>query len=123
MFDFSALQAGEPIPAVSSGDLRGVWDLTHEAGADLVGSRKADVGIGYDVAVLAQACGPGADVIAVWARSALLDVLVRQGLLTPWLRGTQLDDAVFDVAASCPIPGFDRFDPDAFLERLGRPTE
>jgi hypothetical protein len=95
----------------------------HEARAESVGNREADVAtqppaIAWDVAVLAGACGPGANVFAVWARSALLEMLVHQGLLTPWERGTQLDDAVFDVAATFPIPGVDRFDPDAFLQRL-----
>lgn len=121
--DFSALTAGGPIPTVNPGDLRGVWELMRETHAEFLGNREPELGgqqpaIGICVSLLAQACSPGANVLAVWARSALLGILVHQGLLTSWQRGTQLDDAVFDVAATFPIPGLDRFDPDAFLQQL-----
>lgn len=121
--DFSALMAGEPIPTVNAADLRGVWELMDKARAEFLGNREPELAtqqpaIGFDVAVLAGACGPGANVVAAWARSALLGMLVHQGLLTSWQRGTQLDDAVFDVAATFPIPGVDRFDPDALLQQL-----
>ena len=121
--DFSALIAGGPIPAVNPEDLREVWELMQEARAQVLGSGEPEgatqqSAIGIDVAVLAEACSPGANVLAVWARSALLDMLERQGLLTPWQRGTQMDDAVFGVAASFPIPGIDRFDPEALLRQL-----
>lgn len=121
--DFSELIAGGPIPTVNTGDLRGVWELMHETRAQILGNREPELGgqqpaIGICVSLLAQVCGPEANVLAVWARSTLLGILVDQGLLTSWQRGTQLDDAVFDVAATFPIPALDRFDPDAFLQQL-----
>ena len=75
-------------------------------------------GVGICVNLLAQACSPDADVAALWARSVLLGALTDRGLLTSWQRGTKLDDAVFGVAATVPIPGFDQFDPDAFIQHL-----
>ena len=121
--DFSALTAGGPIQTVNPGDLRGVWELMHETRAKFVGNREAELGgpqptIGVDVKLLARVCGPEANVLAVWARSALLGILVQQGLLTSWQRGTQLDDAVFNLAAAFPITALDQFDPDAFLQQL-----
>jgi hypothetical protein len=121
--DFSALTAGGPIPSVNPGDLRGVWELMHETHAEFLRNAEPELAgqqtaIGIDVRLLARVCNPEANVLAVWARSAMLGILVHQGLLTSWQRGTQLDDAVFDVAATFPIPGLDRFDPDAFLQQL-----
>jgi hypothetical protein len=91
-----------------------------------VRNRESELGgpqptIGIDVKLLARVCSPEANVLAVWARSALLGILVQQSLLTSWQRGTQLDDAVFDVAAAFPIAAFDQFDPDAFLQQLSSP--
>lgn len=121
--DFSALTAGGPIPSVNPGDLRGVWELMHETHAEFLGNPEPELGgqqtaIGIDVRLLARVCSPEANVLAVWARSAMLGILVHQGLLTSWQRGNQLDDSVFDVAATFPIPGLDRFDPDTFLQQL-----
>jgi hypothetical protein len=121
--DFSALTASGPIPAVNPGDLRGVWALIRETRAESLGNREPELGgqksaIAICVSLLARACSPEANVLAVWARSALLGILVDQGLLTSWQRGTQLDDTVFDVAATLPISGLDRFDPDTFLQKL-----
>ncbi len=114
--DFSALTSGAPIPTVTPGDLRGVCELVHEARAESGGQQPA---ISIDIKLLTQVSGPGADVLAVWVRSVLLYSLVEQGRLTSWRCGTQLADAVFDVAATFPIPRSDRFDPEAFFQELG----
>ncbi len=111
--DFSALTSNEPIPAVSFGDLRIVWELM----------RDQHPGAGISVNVFAQACSPQADVIALWARSTLIDLLADQGLLSSWQRGAQLDDIVFEIAAIYPIAGWDRFDADDFCRRLGQASE
>ncbi len=118
--DPSALIAGGPIPTVNPGDLRGVWELMSKIRAEFLGNRQPEPGlIGIDISLLAQACSPEANLLALWARGALLGILVDQGLLTSWQDGTQLDDAVFEVAATFPIPGLDRFDADALLQQLG----
>ena len=121
--DFSALEAGGPIPTVNPGDLRGVWELMHELRAKFMGHRESELGgpqpaISFDFKLLAQVCSPEADVLAVWSRSTLLGIMVERGLLTSFQRGTRLDDAVFNVAAAFPIPALDQFDPDALLQQL-----
>jgi hypothetical protein len=121
--DFSALEAGGPIPSVNPGDLRGVWELMHEMRTKFMGNRESELGgpqraISFDFKLLAQVCSPEADVLAVWSRSTLLGILVERGLLTRFQRGTHLEDAVFNVAAAFPIPALDQFDPDAFLQQL-----
>ena len=51
--------------------------------------------IGFSPEVLAQECSPGADVFAVWLRTAILDLLSQQGLLNSWLHDGELDERVF----------------------------
>jgi hypothetical protein len=104
MAGYLARRAGEPIPAVNPADLRGVWELIRQSSAQSPGAS-------FDIALLAGACAPGADAFAVSFRVALLEGLVGQGLLV-------LDEAVFDFAATFPIPRLDKFDPDEFLRRL-----
>jgi hypothetical protein len=104
MAGYLARRAGEPIPGVTAADLRGVWELTHKLSAEAPGAS-------FDIALLAEACGPGADVFAVSLRVALLEAMVSQGLLA-------LDEAVFDFAATFPIGNLDQFDPDEFLQGL-----
>jgi hypothetical protein len=58
-----------------------------------------------------------ADVGAVWVRSALLGLMVKQGVLADWQHGTQLNDGVYRVAATMPLNGF-QFDPIALVRRL-----
>ncbi len=118
---FSAFLAGKPIPAVDPKDLRGLWVLKHKLLAEFAQSSPKDLNApapSIDVALLARACAPGANVLAVSVRSTLLDLAVSQGLLAPWQQDTLLDQTVFDVAATLPIPRLDRFDPDDFLQRL-----
>ena len=124
MDDLSALVAGGPIPAVNTGDLRTVREFMDRVRSENPEAKasKPPSAIGIDSKLLAELCGPGANVLAVFARSILLDVLVGQGVLAPWQRGARLDDAVFDVASTFPMPKFDQFDPDAFLLRLRNPS-
>jgi hypothetical protein len=111
--------ASQPIPAVDSQDLRAVWELTQQSKAQLPAEQSSSFGI--DVALVAQVCSPEANVFAVFMRSALLEVLIHEGLLT-----APLDPAVFDVAAAFPIPAFDQFNPKDFVRQLdsrpGKPS-
>ena len=121
--DFSALNDGGPIQTVNPEDLRSVWDLMQETHAKVLANCEskldsAQLAIAVDAKLLVQVCSPQANVMAVWARSALLGVLAQQGLLSSWPRGTQLADAVFDAAADFPISALDQLDPEAFLEQL-----
>ena len=67
--------------------------------------------------LMARTCTPGANLAAVWLRHSRLRLLIRQGLLAHWLHGTELDDAVYRVAANFPMHGVD-FDPEMFLQKL-----
>jgi hypothetical protein len=44
-------------------------------------------------------------------------LLIRQGLLAEWQHGTNLDDAVYRVAATIPMNGID-LDPETFIRVL-----
>jgi hypothetical protein len=99
-----------PIPAVDPRDLRAVWELTKRAQAQVGPAQSASFGI--DARLLASVCSPGANVLAVSTRGALLDSLAQQGLLAP------PDAVAFDVAATFPIPRMDRFNPDDFIRQL-----
>ena len=123
MANFSAWMAGKPIPPVEPGDLRAVREFIDRVRAEMPETNvtKQPSSIGISAKLLAEVCSPGANVMAVYARSILLDVLVGQGLLAPWQHGARLDDAVFNVAATLPIPKLDLFDSDAFLQRLREP--
>lgn len=103
--------ASQPIPAVDSKDLRAVWELTQQSKAQLPAGQSSSFGI--DVTLVAQVCGPEANVFAVFMRNALLEVLMHEGLVT-----APLDPAVFDVAAEFPIPAFDQFNPSDFVRTL-----
>jgi hypothetical protein len=71
------------------------------------------------VKLLAELCAPGAKVMAVWFRSALITMLLHQGLLEGWRDGNTLLERVFEVAASFPLPkGPENVDPDAFVAAL-----
>ncbi len=121
MASFSAFLAGEPIPAVGPRDLRGVAEVSHQLRAQFVQNSETDIANplpSIDVALLAEACATGANVIAVSLRSVLLDAMLGQGLLAPWQRSAGLDQAVFDAAATFPIPVLDRFDPDDLVRSL-----
>ncbi len=117
MAGFSAFMAVEPIPAVDPQDLRGVFELSHKLRAQFVQNSETSI----DVALLAKACAPGANVIAVSLRTALLDAMASQGLLAPWHRSAGLDQAVFNAAATFPIPALDRFDANDFVRPCGTP--
>jgi hypothetical protein len=110
------VELGAPIPLVDPIDLRHVQELYEQSYA-----QRRDLGIGGNVAIetslMASVCSPGADMGAVWIRSALLGLMLRQGVLADWQRGTGLDDAVYRVAAAIPLNGF-QLDPSAFIQRL-----
>ena len=52
-----------------------------------------------------RACSPGADVQAIWFRASMLEAmkLTTPDMLAPWTHDGDLDDAVFQVAATFPM--------------------
>ena len=128
MSDFEAMNAGRPTPAVAPADVSRVWAFMGKARTALGQDKQQNAAeepssIGFSPESLAQECSPGADIFAVWLRTAILELLSQQGLLNPWLRDGQLDERAFQVAASFPIAGIEQFNPDEFLDQLRAETD
>jgi hypothetical protein len=107
-----AAEEGAAIPPVSEDDLK----CLHEVCVDMTRRYAGKDGV-VSLDVMARACSPGANLPAVWLRHTQLRLLVRQGLLAEWQAGTDLDDAVYRVAATIPMSGV-HFDPETFVRRL-----
>jgi hypothetical protein len=127
MSDFEPMNAGKPTPAVDSADIRRVWTFMGKARAAAGQDKQQEAAeqpssIGFSPESLAQECSPGADIFAVWLRTAILELLSQQGLLNSWLQDGELDERVFGVVASFPIAGIEQFNPDEFLEELRSET-
>jgi hypothetical protein len=107
-----AAEQGAVIPSVTADDLKRLHELRVEmtrrySGKDGVVSLNS----------MARACSPGANLPAVWLRHSQLQLLVRKGLLAKWQHGTDLDDAVYRLAATIPMYGV-LIDKEAFIQRL-----
>jgi hypothetical protein len=110
------VEQGAAVPPVDPIDLRHILELYERVGAQRHSSgMEGSVAIGADL--MATTCSPGADVGAVWVRSALLGLMIKQGVVADWQHGTELDDGLYRVAATMPLSGF-QFDPIAFVQRL-----
>ena len=105
-----AVDAGSPIPQVDSEDLQRIHAVFTDVAKN---SPKQAVGLDY----LATICSPGADVEVVCLRSWLLDVLIRHGVLSEWLKNPSRRETVYKVAATISISGI-QLDPAAFLRKL-----
>jgi len=64
-----------------------------------------------------EAALPSIDVLAVGYRATFLTVLQVYGALKEWEHGTDLDDVVFQVAATFPFGG-NKIDAESFREQL-----
>ena len=91
---------GTPVAAVDPEDLKAIWELHREIAIQHPGQS-----VGIDHKVIAGRCKPGADVHAVAYRTSMLEVLQRVApdSLAPWTKNTELDYAVFRVAADIPM--------------------
>lgn len=116
-------QEGSVAP-VSPDDLRNVWKLFRDAEARNPGQSGA---IGNSV--YQSVCSLGADVQAVWFRASMIGILQMfpESPLTPWTHYGELDDAVFDVAATFPMEKMRTgvvsegppFDVQGFVKQIG----
>jgi hypothetical protein len=52
-------------------------------------------------ATLERACRAGADAEAIWFRATMLSMM--PGMLAPWTHNDELDEAVFQIAATFPM--------------------
>jgi hypothetical protein len=117
----SGTPSGGSVPPVEPADLRSVWTMQREVQARNPGKQ---ISIGGDA--YKRACGPEADIRAVFERVSHLGLLQMGGMLTPWLHDGVLDDAVFHVAATIPMSRMQTgvvykkppFDIDEFIEQV-----
>jgi hypothetical protein len=107
-----ATEEGASIPPVDRDDLR----YLHELHSQITKQYPGKDGV-VPVDLMASVCSPGANLPAVWLRHTRLRSLERQGVLAEWRHSTELDDAVYQVAATIPMQGF-QLDQEAFVERL-----
>ena len=108
----TAAEEGAAIPPVAEHDLKCLHELCVERAKHYCGK---DGVVSIDS--MARACSPDANLPAVWLRHAQLRSLYRQGLLAEWQHGTDLDDAVFRLAATIPMNGI-HLDQEAFVRHL-----
>jgi hypothetical protein len=94
----SAAPSGGSVPPIEPADLRSVWTMQREIQALHPGQQMMISAEKYK-----QACGPEADVRAVYERVSHLWMLQEVGVLATWLHDGVPDDAVFHVAATIPM--------------------
>lgn len=109
-------EQGAEIPAVDEQDLKSMHELCVERAKRYCGKDGV-----ISLEMTARVCSPHANLPAVWLRHTQLRSLYREGLLENWQEGTNLDDAVFEVAATIPMTGT-RLNPSAFIESLRAKT-
>lgn len=107
-----AAENGAPIPPVDKLDLKALHELSVERAKRYCGKDGV-----ISIEMTARACGPTANLPAVWWRHTQLRWLYRHGLLTDWQHGAVLDDVVFNLASSIPMNGT-HLDVEDFVERL-----
>jgi hypothetical protein len=107
-----AAEGGAVIPPVDEHDLKCLHELCVQRAKRYVGKDGA-----VSIESMTRACSPTANLPAVWLRHTQLRALYRQGLLADWQRGSDLDEAVFRLAANISIHGT-QLDQDAFLRQL-----
>jgi len=107
-----AAEQGATIPTVDENDLKAL----HELAVDRAKRYCGKDGV-ISIELTARACGPHANVPAVWLRHTQLRSIFREGRLAEWQRGTMLDQAVFRVAATLPMKGT-KLDHDLFIQNL-----
>jgi len=109
------------VPPVDPDDLRSVWTMQSEIQPLRPGEQ-----IGISADLYQRACGPEADVRAVFVRVAQLWMLKEVGMPESWLRDGVPDDAVFQVAAKIPMSRMQigvvykkpPFDPEDFIKQV-----
>jgi hypothetical protein len=117
----SATPSDGSVPPVDPADLRSVWAMQSDIQALRPGEQ---IGIGADL--YKKACGPEADVRAVYERVSQLWMMQEVGVLASWLHDGVPDDAVFHVVATIPMSRMQRgvvykklpFDVEEFIKQV-----
>ena len=96
------------IPAVSSLDIQRFWAIQSQ-----------HPGAICTKAILQVCESESADPIAVGARTALIGILLQQGVLENWRENDGLSKVVFEAAAAFPLPtGLQGLNPSEFVASL-----
>lgn len=105
------------IPAASPLDIQRLWSLQSQHSADSGASYST---ASYSTKAILQVCeSESADPIAVCARTALIKILLQQGVLENWRENDGLSKAVFEAAAAFPLPaGLQGLNPSEFVASL-----
>jgi hypothetical protein len=92
---------GDEVAAVNPDDLRNVLRLFREVQAHTPAGQCGSI----DARMYKSVCSPSANVMAVWYRASMLGLLqmLPESPLTPWTHDGELDDPVFQVAATFPM--------------------
>ena len=92
---------GNEVAAVNPDDLRNVWTMMRDLQARDLERQSGSI----SSRLYEGACSPGANVVAVWYRASILGVLqmLPGNPLTPWSHEGELEDAVFQIAATFPM--------------------
>lgn len=82
-----------------------------------------------DIRSFQHVCSPGANVMAVWFRVSMLEAMkvMTPDMLAPWTHNNDLDDVVFQVAATFPMKKMQvgvvhdgpPFDVEEFVKQIG----
>ncbi len=104
------------IPAVSPLAVQRLWSLQAQLPPESRGA------VSFSAKLIAQICEPdSSDPIAVWARFALIGILLQQGLLEKWREHDSLHNSVFEAAAVFPLPnGLQGVNADDLVNTLPR---
>lgn len=107
-----AAERGAQIPSVDEQDLKNLHELCVERAKRYCGKDGV-----ISLEMTARVCSPNANLPAVWLRHTQLRTIYREGLLAEWQHGTNLNDAVFHLAATIPMLGT-RLDHQTFIANL-----
>ena len=86
------------VASVDPADLRKICNLYRE-----IQARHPGAHFRIDINLLERVCSLGTDAKACAYRSSILSLLQEMGVLSRWVGNGELDQRVFDVAASFPI--------------------
>ena len=108
----SATEQGAPVPPVSQEQIKRLHKVHTYLAKWHPGSNGA-----VSLDLMASVCGSEADLPALWYRHTQLNLLVRLGALAKWQHSADLDEIVYQVAATIPMSGL-QFDNEAFIKQL-----
>jgi len=94
MLDFACFTGDPAIPVVHPEDLGHVWQMFHSR-------PKSDPGTatGYAMSLIVERCGSdNPDLLAIWARSGVLELRSAHGLLPDRVRGFKPEDFLARLA-------------------------